>query len=89
MSSPAKRFTFDSLKDELSSVLIDKRIALERMTVYECYLLMQSCQLTTTHPGLSEYLRSHYRTLGRRLQEAIRPMVSDHFAAFCEDGWKR
>ncbi len=84
-----QEFTLEAVGPELTRVLDDRTIVLEKMTVQEAYFLMQACQLTETHPGLGQQMKDHYIVLGRRLQERVRPFVSAFFAEFMEAGWHR
>ena len=72
------RIVFDS-KDTVTLTL----------SLAEIYLLMQGCQLTITHPDISENLKRLVEIAGRRMQEVLRPHVDRNFANFCEAGWHR
>lgn len=83
------KFTLDALGPELRKVMGDRTLCLEKLTVQEAYFLMQACQLTETHPGIGQQMKDRYVALGRRLQELVRPHVSQFFAEFMEAGWHR
>jgi len=83
------KFTRKALAPELERVLFDRTMVTERLAVQDVYLLMEACQLTITHPQLDERLKDQYRALGRRMQELMRPHVSEFFSEFCDLGWHR
>ena len=83
------KFSLEALGPEIGRVLLDRTIVTEQLSVQDAYLLMQACQLTITHPNLQEAHKDLYRALGRRMQELMRPHVSEFFSEFCEAGWHR
>jgi hypothetical protein len=85
----ASKFTLDALRPELTKVIGDRTIVLEKLTVQEAYFLMQACQLSETHPSLSQQMKDRFIAIGRRMQELVRPQVSSFFAEFMEAGWHR
>lgn len=87
MSTP--KFTLEALRPELTKVIGDRTLVEEKISVQEAYFLMQACQLTETHPNLGREMKDRYIALGRRMQEIVRPFVSEYFAGFMEAGWHR
>ncbi len=85
----ASKFEFKLVRPDLEKVLGLKEIVTDRISVQEAWFILNACQMTVTHPKLSQPMKDRMAALGRRMQELIRPFVGELFAEFMEAGWHR
>lgn len=72
----------------LAALFKDETIVPVSFDIWSLWLLGSSCQMTCTHPGLSEELRKSYKELGMQFQRYLAEIHPETDHIF-EAGWYR